>query len=112
MKKLEIIVRPNVVQQVIDVLEKLQVGGMTAFQVDGCGKQKGQTGLYRGTEFSLRLLPKVKLEVVVTDAEVQPVIDKVIEVARTGEVGDGKVFVLPVENAIRIRTGEKGEQAI
>jgi nitrogen regulatory protein P-II 1 len=112
MKKIEIIIRPSKVQEVIDALEKLGVGGMTATQVDGCGKQKGQTGLYRGTEFSLRLLPKVKLEVVVTDALVQSVIDVVVSEARTGEVGDGKVFILPVENAVRIRTGEEGESAL
>ena len=111
-KKLEIIVRPTVAQQVIDALEKLGVGGLTAMQVDGFGKQKGQTGLYRGTEFAVRLLPKVKLEVVLAEKDVQAVVDKVVEVARTGEVGDGKIFVLPVENAVRIRTGEAAEAAL
>lgn len=112
MKKLEIIIRPSVAQQVIDALEQAGVGGMTVSQVDGCGKQKGQTGLYRGTEFSIRLLPKVKLEVVVGEAAVQTVVDQVISVARTGEVGDGKIFVLPVENVVRIRTGEVAEAAL
>ncbi|MDI6871963.1 MAG: P-II family nitrogen regulator [Bacillota bacterium] len=112
MKKLELIVRPNVAQEVIDALEKLGVGGMTVMQVDGCGKQKGQTGLYRGTEFSLHLLPKVKIEVFLPDAAVQSVIEQITSVARTGEVGDGKIFVLPAENAVRIRTGEEGEEAL
>ncbi|MGE5577836.1 MAG: P-II family nitrogen regulator [Syntrophothermus sp.] len=112
MKKLELIVRPSVVQQVIDALEEAGAGGMTVTQVDGCGKQKGQTGLYRGTEFPIRLRPKVKLEVVVTEEKLESIIEKVIKVARTGEVGDGKIFVLPVEAAVRIRTGEKDEAAL
>jgi nitrogen regulatory protein P-II 1 len=112
MKKLEVIVRPSKAQHVIDALEKLGVGGMTVMQVDGFGKQKGQTGLYRGTEFSVRLLPKAKLEVVLPEEGVATAIAKVVAVARTGEVGDGKIFVLPVENAVRIRTGEEGEEAL
>lgn len=112
MKKLELIVRPTVAQQVIDALEEVGVGGMTVLQVDGCGKQKGQTGLYRGTEFSIRLRPKVKIEVVLTEEKVELAIEKVISVARTGEVGDGKIFLLPVETAVRIRTGERGEEAL
>lgn len=112
MKKLEIIVRPNVAQEVIDILEETGAGGMTVTQVDGCGKQRGQKGLYRGAEFSIRLLPKVKIETVVPDDLVNLLIDKVMMVARTGEVGDGKIFVLPVETAVRIRTGERGEEAL
>jgi nitrogen regulatory protein P-II 1 len=112
MKKLELIVRPSVAQPVVDALEKLGVGGMTVSQVDGCGAQRGKTGLYRGTEFAIRLLPKVKIEVVVADEAVDRVVTAVTEVARTGEVGDGKIFVLPVESALRIRTGEEGDEAL
>lgn len=112
MKKVELIVRPSLAQGVIDALEKAGAGGMTVTQVDGCGKQKGQTGIYRGTEFSIRLRPKVKIETVVPDDRVEEIVAKATEVARTGEVGDGKVFISPVETVVRIRTGERNADAL
>ena len=101
------IVRPDKVDAVKDALEALGVSGMTVTEVRGHGKQKGHTAIYRGKEYNVSLLPKMEIEVVVTDRLVNDCIKAVIEAARTGEIGDGRVFVMPVEQSYKIRTGER-----
>ncbi|MDP4160311.1 MAG: P-II family nitrogen regulator [Bacillota bacterium] len=112
MKKIEAIIRPGKLDEVKVGLERLGVNGLTVTQVIGCGKQKGHTQVYRGVEYEVHLLPKVKIEMVVKDQSVERLIQVISEAARSGEVGDGKIFVYPVEEAIRIRTGETGEKAL
>lgn len=112
MKRVEMIIRPEKLEDVKSILNGLSVHGMTVTMVSGCGKQKGRKKVYRGTEFSLNLLPKVKVEVVVPDEAVDSLIRKTVEKIKTGEIGDGKIFVCPVEQAVRIRTGETGPDAI
>src|SRR5262249_25594628 len=107
MKLIKTIVRPNKVDEVKAALEKLQITGMTVTEVRGHGKQKGHTAIYRGQEYQVSLLPKMQIETVVADASVEDVIRAIIGAARTGEIGDGRVFVLPVEESYRIRTGER-----
>lgn len=107
MKLIKCIVRPNKVDDVRDALEKLNLAGMTVTDVRGHGRQKGHTAVYRGKEYAVSLLPKVKIEVVVHDNVVEDVIRAIVEAARTGEIGDGRVFVLPVEQGYNIRTGER-----
>ena len=112
MKKIEAVIRPSKLEEVKDALGKLGVYGMTVSQVLGCGLQKGRTEVYRGHEYSINLLPKVRLEIIVVDDVLDKVIDVITKAARTGAVGDGKIFVLPVENAIRIRTGDTKDDAL
>lgn len=112
MKKIECILRPGKLEDVKDALNKFGVQGMTVMQVMGCGLQKGRKEVYRGTELTINLLPKVKLEVIVKDSVVDDVVTLIRKTALTGEIGDGKIFVSTVDNAIRIRTGETGEAAI
>jgi nitrogen regulatory protein PII len=107
MKLIKAIVRPNKVDEVKDALGKLSISGMTVSEVRGHGKQKGHTAVYRGKEYNVSLLPKMEIEAVVSDGIVEEAIRAIIEAARTGEIGDGRVFVIPVERAYRIRTGEK-----
>ena len=107
MKLIKAVVRPNKVDEVREALERLNLGGMTVTDVRGHGRQKGHTAVYRGKEYEVSLLPKVQVEVVVGDSVVEEVIQAVIAAARTGEIGDGRVFVLPVEQAYNIRTGER-----
>ena len=107
MKLIKCIVRPNKVDEVKDALTRLSVSGMTVTEVRGHGKQKGHTAIYRGKEYNVSLLPKMEIEVVVPDLLVSDCIKAVIEAARTGEIGDGRVFVMPVEQSYRIRTGER-----
>jgi nitrogen regulatory protein PII len=107
MKLIKCIVRPNKVDEVKDALSKLSVSGMTVSEVRGHGKQKGHTAIYRGKEYNVSLLPKMEIEVVVPDLLVHDCIKAVIEAARTGEIGDGRVFVTPVEQSYKIRTGER-----
>ena len=107
MKLLKSIVRPNKVDEVKDALAKLNISGMTVTEVRGHGKQKGHTAIYRGKEYNVSLLPKMQLEVVVEDSMVDEAIKAIVQSARTGEIGDGRVFVLPVEQTYKIRTGEK-----
>jgi len=107
MKLVKSIVRPDKVDEVRDALEKLKIAGMTVTDVRGHGRQKGHTAVYRGKEYSVTLLPKVEIEVVVPDDVVDDVIQAIIRAARTGEIGDGRVFVLPVEQGYNIRTGER-----
>lgn len=112
MKKIEALIRPTRLEDVKHALGKFGIHGLTVTQVMGCGLQKGHTQVYRGAEYSIHLLPKIKIEIVVGDADVEKVIDVISSAARTGEIGDGKVFVSPLETAVRIRTGERGEDAI
>lgn len=107
MKLIKSIVRPNKVDDVRDALGKLSISGMTVTEVRGHGRQKGHTAIYRGKEYSVSLLPKMQIEVVVPDEVVDEVIQAIIVSARTGEIGDGRVFVLPVEQGYNIRTGEQ-----
>ncbi|MCC6063353.1 MAG: nitrogen regulator P-II GlnB [Thermocrinis sp.] len=112
MKKIEAIIKPFKLDEVKDALVEIGIGGMTVTEVRGFGQQKGHTEIYRGTEYVIDFLPKVKIEVVVRDEDVEKVIETIMKAAQTGRVGDGKIFVIPVEEVIRIRTGERGEQAI
>ena len=106
MKLLKSIVRPNKVDEVKDALAKLNIAGMTVTEVRGHGKQKGHTAIYRGKEYNVSLLPKMEIEVVVPDSIADEAIKAIVQAARTGEIGDGRVFVLPVAESYRIRTGE------
>ncbi len=112
MKKIEAIIRPGKLDSVKDALSKHGVNGLTVTQVIGCGKQKGNTQIYRGVEYTVHLIPKVKIEVVVMDKFVDEIIQVITKEARTGEIGDGKIFVSAVEDAFTIRTGATGEQAL
>jgi nitrogen regulatory protein PII len=107
MQLIKTIVRPNKVDDVREALEKLGIPGMTVTEVRGHGRQKGHTAIYRGKEYNVSLLPKIEIEVVVTDEMAEQVIAAVIKAARTGEIGDGRVFVQPVEQSYNIRTGER-----
>ena len=112
MKKIEAIIKPFKIEEVKDALSELGIEGMTVTEVKGFGRQKGHTEIYRGSEYTVDFLPKLKLEVVLADGAVEGAIGAIIASAKTGKIGDGKIFVLPVENAIRIRTEEIGEQAV
>lgn len=112
MKKIEAIVRVEKFEDVKDALRELGYPGMTITNVEGHARQKGIEEQFRGTTFRVELLPKLKVEIVASDGDVGRIVDTIIRNARTGEVGDGKIFILPVNEAIRIRTGESGEQAL
>ena len=112
MKKIEAIIKPSKLDEVKDGLSRLGVKGMTVTEVKGCGRQGGHKEVYRGAEYQIDLLPKVKIEVVIDSELVPQVIGLIQEKARTGEIGDGKIFVTPVETVVRIRTGEIGKEAI
>jgi nitrogen regulatory protein P-II 1 len=112
MKKVEAVIKPFKLDDVKEALNELGVVGMTVTEVRGFGRQKGHTELYRGSEYTIDFLPKVKVEVVVPDHLVDKVVSVVCSAAKTGSIGDGKVFVLPIGEAIRIRTGERGEAAV
>jgi nitrogen regulatory protein P-II 1 len=112
MKKLEAIIKPFKLDDVRDVLTALGIQGMTITEVKGFGRQRGHTELYRGAEYTVDFLPKVKIEIVLPDAMVEEAVKAIEKTARTGHIGDGKIFVSDVENAVRIRTGERGEGAV
>jgi nitrogen regulatory protein P-II 1 len=112
MKKIEAIIKPFKLEDVKDALSALGVEGMTVSEVKGFGRQKGHTEIYRGSEYTVDFLPKIKIEVVLADSMVTSAVDAVVKAAKTGKIGDGKVFVSNIENAIRIRTEETGEQAV
>lgn len=112
MKKVEAIIKPFKMEDVKDALLEAGIEGMTVTEVKGFGRQKGHTEIYRGSEYTVDFLPKVKFEIVLEEANVQPAVNAIIKAARTGKIGDGKVFVLPIEEAIRIRTEERGAAAI
>jgi nitrogen regulatory protein PII len=107
MKLVKTIIRPNKLEEVKDALTKLSVSGMTVTEVRGHGRQKGHKAIYRGTEYSVTLLPKIMIELVIPDQMLEDTIKCIIETARTGEIGDGRVFVLPIEQGYNIRTGER-----
>ena len=112
MKKIEAVIKPFKLDEVKDALNAIGVQGMTVIEVKGFGRQKGHVELYRGAEYDIAFIPKIKLEIVVGDSLVQKVVSTIQEKAQTGKIGDGKIFVLPVEEIVRIRTGEKGDAAI
>jgi nitrogen regulatory protein P-II 1 len=112
MKKIEAIVKPFKLDEVREALSEVGVTGLTVTEVKGFGRQKGHTELYRGAEYVVDFLPKVKIEVVVTENQIEPAIEAIIKAARTGKIGDGKIFVTAVEHVVRIRTGETNESAI
>jgi nitrogen regulatory protein P-II 1 len=112
MKKIEAIIKPFKLEEVKDALHELGIQGMTVTEAKGFGRQKGHTEIYRGSEYTIDFLPKLKVELVITDSLVDSAVAAIIKGARTGKIGDGKIFVSNIEQAIRIRTGEKGEEAV
>ncbi|MFN3409320.1 MAG: P-II family nitrogen regulator [Limisphaerales bacterium] len=112
MKKIEAIIKPFKLEEVKDALGEVGITGMTVTEVKGFGRQKGHTEIYRGSEYTVDFLPKIKVELVVPDGEAGPAVAAIVKAAKTGKIGDGKVFVSSIEDAIRIRTEEKGEAAI
>jgi nitrogen regulatory protein P-II 1 len=112
MKQIEAIIKPFKLDEVKEALTKVGIQGMTITEVKGFGRQKGHTELYRGAEYTVDFLPKVKIQILVPDDKVAQVVETVVKTAQTGKIGDGKIFVIPVEEVIRIRTGEKGPDAI
>ena len=112
MRKIEAIIKPFKLEDVREALTEVGITGMTATEVQGFGRQKGHTELYRGAEYVVDFLPKVKLEVVVDDGQVDRCIEAIVKASRTGKIGDGKIFVTPVDRAVRIRTGEEGIEAL
>ncbi|MDA0752065.1 MAG: P-II family nitrogen regulator [Verrucomicrobia bacterium] len=112
MKKIEAIIKPFKLEDVKEALGEVGIEGMTVCEVKGFGRQKGHTEIYRGSEYTVDFLPKIKIEIVVADDQVETGVNAIIESAKTGKIGDGKVFVSNVEEAVRIRTSERGEQAV
>lgn len=112
MKKIEAVIKPFKLDEVREALSEVGISGLTVTEVKGFGRQKGHTELYRGAEYVVDFLPKVKIEAVVTDEQVEAAIEAIIRTARTGKIGDGKIFVMPVEQIVRIRTGEINEAAV
>ena len=112
MKKIEAIIKPFKLDEVKEALNEIGIKGITFSEVKGFGRQKGHTELYRGTEYVVDFLPKIKMEIVVKEDMVAKVVETIVNAARTGRIGDGKVFVLSVDEVVRIRTGERGEEAI
>ena len=112
MKKIEAIIKPFKLDEVKEALQEIGVEGLTVFEAKGFGRQKGHTELYRGAEYIVDFLPKVKIEVVIPDKMLDPALDAILSAAKTGKIGDGKVFVSSIEKAVRIRTGEIDEEAI
>jgi nitrogen regulatory protein P-II 1 len=112
MKKIEAIIKPFKLDEVKEALNQIGVQGMTVTEVKGFGRQKGHTELYRGAEYVVDFLPKIKLEVAVTDEMADKVVQAIVQAANTGRIGDGKIFVLPMEEVVRIRTGERGSEAV
>lgn len=112
MKKIECIIKPFKLEDVKDALSEIGIQGMTATEVKGFGRQKGHTELYRGSEYTVDFLPKVKLEIIVKDEDTDKVVEAIMQAARTGRIGDGKIFVTSVDKVVRIRTGEVDAQAI
>ena len=112
MKKIEAIIKPFKLEEVKLALAELGIQGLTVSEVKGFGRQKGHTEIYRGSEYAVDFLPKIKIEVVLGDAQVNAVVEAIVKAAKTGKIGDGKIFVSSVESVLRIRTGETGEQAV
>jgi len=112
MKKIEAIIKPFKLTEVKDALQEIGIQGMTVSEVKGFGRQKGHTEIYRGSEYTVDFLPKIKIEIVIPDGQVKAAVEAIIKTARTGKIGDGKIFVLPLDTAYRIRTEEQGESAV
>jgi nitrogen regulatory protein P-II 1 len=112
MKKIEAVIKPFKLEEVKEALSGLGIEGMTVSEVKGFGRQKGHTEIYRGSEYTVDFLPKIKIEVVLPDEQVKEAVDAIVGAAKTGKIGDGKVFISSVENAVRIRTGEVGDTAV
>ena|SRR3990170_4952507 len=112
MKKVEAIIKPFKLDEVKDALNEIGIQGMTVTEVKGFGRQKGHTELYRGAEYVIDFIPKIKIEIVTSDSLAQKVVDTIEKAAKTGKIGDGKIFVYSVEDVVRIRTGERGEAAL
>jgi nitrogen regulatory protein P-II 1 len=112
MKKVEAIIKPFKLDEVKDKLNEIGVQGITVTEVKGFGRQKGHTELYRGAEYVVDFLPKIKMEVVIADAQVEEVTNTIVKAAQTGRIGDGKIFITSLEDTVRIRTGERGEEAV
>jgi len=112
MKKIEAIIKPFKLEEVKDALGEVGIEGMTVTEVKGFGRQKGHTEIYRGSEYTVDFLPKIKLELVLSDKQVESAVTAIVTAAKTGKIGDGKVFVLPVDQAVRIRTDEQGDAAV
>jgi nitrogen regulatory protein P-II 1 len=112
MKKIEAIIKPFKLDEVKDALNAIGIKGMTVSEVKGYGRQKGHTEIYRGAEYVVDFIPKIKLEIIIDAEQVDQVIDTITKVAKTGKIGDGKIFVMPVERVIRVRTGETGSEAV
>jgi nitrogen regulatory protein P-II 1 len=112
MKKIEAIIKPFKLEEVKLALSELGIQGLTVSEVKGFGRQKGHTEIYRGSEYAVDFLPKIKIEVVLAEAQVNAVVEAIVKAAKTGKIGDGKIFVSSVESVLRIRTGETGEQAV
>jgi len=112
MKKIEAIIKPFKLDEVKDALNEIGIQGMTVTEVKGFGRQKGHTELYRGAEYIVDFIPKIKLEIVTSDKLAAKVVSTIEQIAKTGKIGDGKIFIYPVDEAIRIRTGERGEMAV
>jgi nitrogen regulatory protein PII len=112
MKKVEAIIKPFKLEEVKDALHEVGIEGMTVSEVKGFGRQKGHTEIYRGSEYTVDFLPKMKIEIVLSDDKIDEAVAAISKGAKTGKIGDGKVFVIPVENAVRIRTDEKGDEAV
>ena len=112
MKKVEAIIRPHLLDAVRNALQEVGVAGMTISEVKGYGRQKGHTETYRGTEYQIEFIPKIKIEVIISEGIEDSVIEAIMKTAKTGKFGDGKIFVVPMEDVIRIRTGERGETAL
>jgi len=112
MKKLEAIIKPFKLEEVKEALAELGIEGMTVTEVKGFGRQKGHTEIYRGSEYTVDFLPKVKIEIVLPDGQIKPAMDAIMKAAHTGKIGDGKIFVMPLDNAVRIRTDEQGDAAV
>ena len=112
MKKIEAIIKPFKLDEVKDALNGIGIKGMTVSEVKGYGRQKGHTEIYRGAEYVVDFIPKIRLDIIVQDEQVDQVIETILSAARTGKIGDGKIFVLPVERVVRVRTGETGSEAV
>ena len=112
MKKIEAIIKPFKLDEVKDKLNELGIQGITVTEVKGFGRQKGHTELYRGAEYVVDFLPKIKMEIVIADTQVEDVVNAIVKAAQTGRIGDGKIFITNIEEAVRIRTGERGEDAV
>lgn len=112
MKKIEAIIKPFKLEEIKDALSEIGVEGMTVTEVKGFGRQRGHTEIYRGSEYTVDFLPKMKIEIVLPDHQVEPAVNAIVSTAKTGKIGDGKVFVYKIDDAIRIRTGDKGDTAV